>query len=386
MSEGEKMQFKAVDVSLDAEGNAVVKEIEPTPKAKETQEESQEQESEQEETQDESSEQEETQENDSSEETEESDDSGTEDEDSTSEEEQETESEQEESQEDIEEEEVVDYEELPESVQKYLEFQKETGGSLKDFLEINQDFDALPQDDVIRKYLKKTNPYLDSDDIEYEIESRFKIDEADSDAESRAKKVAKKKFYGEAMKALKEQGAKYKADLGSSAALPQQAQEAIKFQQEFQAKQAESAKAMEAVRSSFVKETDKVLGKDFKGFEVKIGEETMTYKPVDVKKTKEQNLNVNNLLSKFTDKKGNVKDVKGYHKALTFASNPDAIAKHFFDLGKAAAIEQDVKDSKNIQMKPRQIQPKSTGDKPKMKFVDLDSNLSKNAKIKLRNY
>jgi hypothetical protein len=283
-------------------------------------------------------------------------------------------------------EDVVDYDELPEAVQAYLDFYEETGGSMQDFALVNRDFDSLPQDDVVREFLKKSNPYLDADDIEYEMETRFGITDADSDAEVRAKKVAKKKFYGEAMKSLKADGAKYKADLGSSAALPQQAREALNFQKEFQATQAATAKATAAKVDSFVKNTNKVLGKDFKGFEVKVGEEMLTYKPSDVRKTREQNLNVNNLLNRFTDKEGNVTDVKGYHKALTFASNPDAVAQHFFELGKAAQLEDGVKDSKNISMKPRQTQSKPNNNKTKFKFVDVDGTRSKNSKIKLRNY
>lgn len=285
------------------------------------------------------------------------------------------------------EEDVVDYDELPESVQGYLDFLEDTGGSMQEYLEANRDFTKMPQDEAIRAHLKATNPYLDEDDIQYEIETRFGITEDDSDNEARAKKIAKKKFYGEAVKSLTESNAKYKADLGSSAAVPQKAKEALAFQENFKVQSAATAKKTEAVRSSFVKETNKVLGKDFKGFEVKIDGEAQTYKPNDVRKTKEHNLDVNNLLNRFKDSKGNINDVKGYHKAMTFASNPDAVAQHFFELGKASAIEEDAKDSKNINMsrKPRQVQQSKDNSKVKYKFVDLDSP-NKKGKIKLSNY
>lgn len=283
---------------------------------------------------------------------------------------------------------AVDFSDLPEAVQKYLDFYEDTGGSMQDFALVNRDFDALPQDDVIREFLRKENPYLDSEDIDHEMESRFGINEEDSDKEVRAKKVEKKKFYGKAMKALKEAGAKYKADLGSSAVLPQKAKEALQFQEDFQAQQVAAEKATAKKVDAFVKKTNKVLGKDFKGFEVKVGDNTLVYKPADVKKTKESNLNVNNLLGKFTDKEGNVTDVEGYHKALTFASNPEEVAKHFFELGQAAQKEEDIKSSKNVQMDVRKTHGKKTNpDKPKFKFVEVDgSGMSKNAKIKLRNY
>ncbi len=392
MAEDAKTEFKAVDVELDAEGNAIVTPIEE-PAAEDTNDDNQDddnQTDDNDDNQDDSDD--DNQDDDSSEDNDDTqdddsdvDDSDDDNQDDDSDEDDAGDTDDSDVQEDNDED-VVDYNELPEAVQAYLDFYEETGGSMQDFALVNRDFDSLPQDDVIREFLRKFNPYLDSDDIEYEMETRFGITDADSDAEARQKKVAKKKFYGEAMRTLKAEGAKYKADLGSSAALPQQAREALEFQRDFQAQSEAQAKATASKVDSFVKDTNKILGKNFKGFEVKVGEETLTYKPSNVRKTREENLNVNNLLNRFTDKEGNVTDVKGYHKALTFASNPDAIAQHFFELGKAAQLEDGVKDSKNISMKPRQVQTRQNNSKQKIKFVDIEPSRSKNAKIKLRNY
>ena len=284
------------------------------------------------------------------------------------------------------EEDIVDYDELPESVQAYLDFLEDNaGGTMEDFLYIQQDFSKLSQDDVIRKFMKKANPYLDDEDIQFEMESQFAIDpDMDTDAEIRAKKVAKKKYYGEAIKALEADRGKYKANLESSVAVSPEAKEALSFKQKYEQQQASNTKALEAKVNAFVKETNKVFDKDFKGFEIEVEGEKVLYKPENVKQTKEQNLNINNLLSKFTDKEGNVKDVKGYHRALTVASNPDGFAKHFYELGKAAAIEEEAKESKNIQMKPRATQKPVDNDKSKFKFVDVEP--QKKGLIKLRNY
>ena len=48
-----------------------------------------------------------------------------------------------------------------------------------------------------------------------------------------------------------------------------------------------------------------------------------------------------------------MKDAKGYHKGLYTAMNADAIAQHFYEQGKADAIKENVKRSKNIDMDPR---------------------------------
>jgi hypothetical protein len=295
--------------------------------------------------------------------------------------------EEEDEEDDVEDDDIVDYKELPENVQKYLDFLEETGGSFEDFVKINQDFSKLPQDQVIRDYIRQNNPYFDEADVEFEMEKLFGIDEeADSEYEIRAKKVAKKRYYGEAIKYFENQKGKWKADLVSrSSELPKEVQEAVAFKQQYEQQQQAVIKKTEESRRSFVKQTNKLLGKDFKGFEVKLGDETVTYKPENVRKVKEQNLNVNNLLNRFLDKDGNVSDVAGYHRALAVASDPEAFAQHFFELGKAAMAEEDAKDSKNIQMKPRQQKAKPKGKSTKFKLVDDESSSNK-GKIRFRNY
>ena len=46
--------------------------------------------------------------------------------------------------------------------------------------------------------------------------------------------------------------------------------------------------------------------------------------------------------------------LQGYHKSLFTAMNPDAIANHFYEQGKADAIKDSVAKAKNVNMDPRQ--------------------------------
>ena len=64
----------------------------------------------------------------------------------------------------------------------------------------------------------------------------------------------------------------------------------------------------------------------------------------------------------------------GYHKALFTAMNPDAIAKHFYEQGKADAMKNSVAKSKNISMDPRQShgETKNTSG-PKFRVLGDDS-------------
>ena len=47
-------------------------------------------------------------------------------------------------------------------------------------------------------------------------------------------------------------------------------------------------------------------------------------------------------------------DEAGYHKSLFTAMNSDAVAKHFYEQGKADALKDSIAKSKNINMSPRQ--------------------------------
>lgn len=46
-------------------------------------------------------------------------------------------------------------------------------------------------------------------------------------------------------------------------------------------------------------------------------------------------------------------DAAGYHKSLFTAMNADAIANHFYEQGKADAMSDSMKRTKNVDMSPR---------------------------------
>ena len=49
-----------------------------------------------------------------------------------------------------------------------------------------------------------------------------------------------------------------------------------------------------------------------------------------------------------------MQDEAGYHKSLFTAMNPDTVANHFYEQGKADALKESVSQSKNVDMNPRQ--------------------------------
>jgi predicted PolB exonuclease-like 3'-5' exonuclease len=94
----------------------------------------------------------------------------------------------------------------------------------------------------------------------------------------------------------------------------------------------------------------------FKGFEYKVGEKKFRFNVKDGEQVKTQQSDLNNFVKKFLDKNNVMNDAEGYHKSLFTANNPDAVAKHFYEQGKADAIKDSIAKSKNINMDPRQAQ------------------------------
>jgi hypothetical protein len=71
-------------------------------------------------------------------------------------------------------------------------------------------------------------------------------------------------------------------------------------------------------------------------------------------KLKETQGDINNFIRKFLTKDNTIDDAQGYHKGLFTAMNPDQVATHFYEQGKADALKESIAKSKNVSMDPRQ--------------------------------
>ena len=67
-----------------------------------------------------------------------------------------------------------------------------------------------------------------------------------------------------------------------------------------------------------------------------------------------------------------MQDATGYHKSLFTAMNPDAIANHFYEQGKADAMKQSIAATKNISMDPRKGQSAAPQQGTTYRSVDAD--------------
>ena len=143
---------------------------------------------------------------------------------------------------------------------------------------------------------------------------------------------------------MEETKSKYYDEIKLRPNITQDQQKATDFFNRYN-KQQETAEQQHA---QFKENTKEHFNDNFEGFDIKVGEKSYKYNIQNRDKVAESQSNINNLVGKFLDSDGNVKDTKGYHKAMYAADNVDKIAAHFYEQGKADAVKEVVSSSKNL--------------------------------------
>jgi hypothetical protein len=245
---------------------------------------------------------------------------------------------------------------LPENIEKLVSFMEETGGTVEDYVRLNADYSQLDNNTLLREYYKKSKPYLDSSEINLLIEDNFQYDEdLDDERDIRRKKLAFKEEVAKAQGFLEQTKSKYYDEIKLRPGVTQEQKKATDFFNRYNEEQNTRAQQHEA----FKNQTKQLLNNDFKGFDFNLGEKKFRYGVQNASQVGETQSDISNVVGKFLDDKGNVKDPAGYHKAMYAAMNADKIASHFYEQGKADAIKEVVSTSKN----PSTNEPrKATGD------------------------
>ena len=244
---------------------------------------------------------------------------------------------------------------LPENIQKLMSFMEDTGGDLNDYVQLNRDYSELDNQDLLLEYYKNTKPHLNAEEINFIMEDEFSYDEdVDEDNTIRRKKLAMKEQVAQARQHLDSVKSKYYEDIKSGSKLTDEQQEAIEFFNSHNEKLESDNAVRSKNKSTFLDKTDKVFNDKFKGFEYNVGDKKYRYNVNDINGVKKTQSDINNFVGKFLDKNKVMEDAAGYHKSLYTAMNSDAVAKHFYEQGKADALRDSVAKSKNINMDPRQ--------------------------------
>ena len=271
---------------------------------------------------------------------------------------------------------------IPENVQKLLDFMDETGGDLEDYVNLNRDIKDLDDQDAMLEYYKRTKPHLTSEEINFMMEDNFSFDEdVDDEKDIKRKKLALKEQVAEAKTYLDGQKSKYYEDIKAGSKLTGDQQKAIDFFNRYNKESEQTKKIAQQQKSRFNKKTEEVFTNEFKGFEYNVGDKKFRYNVKDVNQVKETQSDLNNFVRKFLNKDKMMSDAKGYHKGLFTAMNPDAVANHFYEQGKADALKESVAKAKNINTTARPSHGETRGGM-KVKVLGDDSN---SFKFKLKN-
>ena len=247
---------------------------------------------------------------------------------------------------------------LPENIQKVVDFMDETGGSLEDYVKLNQDYSNHDDISLLREYYKQTKPHLDDDEISFIMDDQFSFDEEnDEERDIKRKKLALKEQVAGAKTHLDGLKSKYYEEIKAGSKLTQDQQKAVNFFDRYNDELETTQKANETAKSTFLQKTDEVFNNKFKGFEYNVGEKKFRFNVKNSDKVKESQSDINNFIKKFLGKDNSMNDAAGYHKSLFTATNPDAVANHFYEQGKADAIKESIAKSKNVNMDPRQTNP-----------------------------
>ena len=245
---------------------------------------------------------------------------------------------------------------LPENIEKLVSFMEDTGGTVEDYVRLNADYSNVDKDTLLKEYYKQTKPHLDMEEVNFLLEDNFSYDEdLDEERDIRKKKLAYKEEIAKATNFLEETKSKYYDEIKLRPGVTQEQQKAMDFFNRHN----EEQKMVKQQHDTFKSTTKNFFNKEFKGFEFDLNEKKFRYGVNDVESVASNQSDLTNLIGKFLDNKGEVKDYKGYHKAIFAAQNADTIANHFYEQGKADAIKDVMAKSKNLN---NELRPTSTGD------------------------
>lgn len=274
--------------------------------------------------------------------------------------------------------------ELPENIQKVVDFINETGGSLEDYVRLNTDYASLNEDQLLREFYESKYTSYDKEDIDFLMKDKFGYDEElDEETDVRRKKLARKEAVAEAKNHLEGLKSKYYEEIKAGSRLNPEQQKAVDFFNRYNKESEESAKIAKRQAERFQTESNKVFNEKFEGFDFNVGEKKYRFNVKNASEVKETQGDINNFIKKFLNDKGEMSDARGYHKSLFTAMNPDQVAQHFYEQGRADALKDSVAKSKNVDMGSRGthetvtaangmqfrvLNPSTSGSKLKVKF------------------
>ena len=142
--------------------------------------------------------------------------------------------------------------ELPENIQKVVDFMSETGGSLEDYVKLNTDYASLNEDQLLREYYETKYSAYDREDIDFLLADKFSYDEElDDEREVRLKKLERKQALSEAKNHLDGLKSKYYDEIKMGSRLNPEQQKAVEFFNRYNKESEEAAKIASERKAPF---------------------------------------------------------------------------------------------------------------------------------------
>jgi len=269
---------------------------------------------------------------------------------------------------------------LPDNINKLVDFMRETGGTMQDYIRLNTNYEDIDRDVLVKEYYKASKPHLSKDEIDFMIEDTFAFDEdIDEERDIKRKKLAYKEEVSKARKFLEDTKKKYYDDIKlKSPAISEDQQKAADFFNRYQEDQKRNSQNHE----KFKAQTEQLFNKDFEGFDFNLGDKKFRYGVQNTSQVAEKQSDISNFIGKFLGEDGAIKDTKGYHKALYTGANADKIASHFYEQGKSDAIRDVVNKSNNVSTEARKAAPVESARFGAYKVKSVSGADSKKLKIK----
>jgi len=263
---------------------------------------------------------------------------------------------------------------IPPGVDKLMKFMAETDGTIEDYVKLNRDVNDMDNLTVLEEYYKDTKSHLDNEEIKFLLDEKFSYDEdVDDEKDIKRKKIALKEQVAEAKAHLDRQKSKYYEEVKANRALNPEAEKAVDFFNRYTKESKANKERFEQVNNIFKQKTDEVFNDGFEGFEFNVGKSSLKFNVKDKHNVKSSQGDINNFVKKFLNEDGTMGDAKGYHKSLFTAMNPDAVANHFYEQGKADALKSSIEKAKNVNMTPRQTNSEVQVGGVKYKVLDTDT-------------
>ena len=276
--------------------------------------------------------------------------------------------------------------ELPENIQKVVNFINETGGSLEDYVKLNVDYNSLDEDQLLKEYYQTSKPHLDGDEVAFLLDENFAFDEdIDDDRDVIKKKIARKEELSKAKTYLDNLKSTYYEEIKGGSKLAPEQKKAVEFFNRYTKENELATQTAEKQTNAFLDKTGKLFNENFKGFDYSVGDKKYRFKVKDAETVKNNQSDINNFIKKFLNEDGVMSDAQGYHKSLFTAMNADSVAQHFYEQGKSDAMKESVSNSKNIKMGARGVHENVKPNNGGWSVRSVDSG-SSDSKLKIKSF